>query len=326
MTMRRVKAGPAGAAAAAAAVLLATVGVAGCGSDKAVTTAATPSGSLSAQTTQSTQSASPSRSGPAQAAVGDTIELAGQKDGDRMAVTVTRVIDPAYGSNQYETASAGNRLVAVQFRLQNVGTNDYSDSPTNSAVVVDSQGQQFNATYTRTSAGPAFASPLVIPRGDSALGFITYQLPAGSQVAKVQFTLASGFADQTGQWRVTAVSSGAPAASATTTATATATVTVPATTAPATAGPQQVVEDYYAAINAHDYQRAWALGGKNLNSSYQSFVSGFATTAWDTVHVTGVQGNTASMTLDALQTDGTHKYFSGTYTVVNGVITSASVH
>lgn len=84
---------------------------------------------------------------------------------------------------------------------------------------------------------------------------------------------------------------------------------------------------YFAAINAHDYQRAWDLGGKNVQSgSFSSFEQGFSTTASDTVTIVSTTGDTVSMQLDAAQTDGTHQLYAGTYTVQNGVITSASVH
>jgi hypothetical protein len=95
----------------------------------------------------------------------------------------------------------------------------------------------------------------------------------------------------------------------------------PATPAPASA----VVQDYYAAINAHDYQSAWSLGGKNLAGSYDSFVKGFANTASDSVTVASLADNTVMIQLDSTQTDGSHRYFTGTYTVQNDEIVSAVV-
>jgi len=87
-----------------------------------------------------------------------------------------------------------------------------------------------------------------------------------------------------------------------------------------------VVQAYFAAINAGNYALAWSLGGMNIeNGSYSSFVQGFASTSSDTVTVVSVDGDTVAVTLDALQTDGTHKYFSGTYTVKNGVIVAANI-
>ncbi|WP_329216709.1 protein kinase [Streptomyces sp. NBC_01485] len=91
------------------------------------------------------------------------------------------------------------------------------------------------------------------------------------------------------------------------------------------APPQQVVEDYFAAINAGDYTRAWDLGGKNLGGSYDSFVKGFSGTVSDTVTIESASGDTVTMRLDALQTDGTHQLFAGTYTVRDGAIVAADV-
>ncbi|MEV5877264.1 hypothetical protein AB0L75_24105 [Streptomyces sp. NPDC052101] len=92
-----------------------------------------------------------------------------------------------------------------------------------------------------------------------------------------------------------------------------------------TADPAATVNGYFSAINGHDYRTAWALGGKNLSSSYSSFVAGFGNTGQDLVTVDSVQGTTVSVTLVARQTDGTQKSYSGRYTVVDGVITAASM-
>lgn len=107
----------------------------------------------------------------------------------------------------------------------------------------------------------------------------------------------------------------------------TVTVNPPTVTAPPSlTGPSEVVNEYFAAINAGDYARAWALGGANLQGgSYASFVQGFATTAYDSVTILSVTGDTATIHLDALQTDGTHRYFAGTYTVRGGTVVAADI-
>lgn len=98
------------------------------------------------------------------------------------------------------------------------------------------------------------------------------------------------------------------------------------TVAPSLTGTGEVVTEYFAAINAGDYARAWVLGGQNLQGgSYDSFVQGFSTTAVDTVTILSVNGDTATIHLDALQTDGTHRYFAGTYTVRGGAIVAADI-
>ncbi|POX60742.1 hypothetical protein C3492_25645 [Streptomyces sp. Ru62] len=89
--------------------------------------------------------------------------------------------------------------------------------------------------------------------------------------------------------------------------------------------PSGTVTSFFEAINERDYRTAWDLGGKNLDASYSSFVSGFATTERDDVTIESVQGDTVWVDLLARQTDGTQKSYSGRYTVVDGVITDASM-
>jgi hypothetical protein len=91
------------------------------------------------------------------------------------------------------------------------------------------------------------------------------------------------------------------------------------------AGPATVVQAYFAAINAQDYQEAWALGGDNLGQSYAQFVGGFAGTAQDTVEILATSGNAVSVDLTATQTDGSQQQFTGTYYVTSGAISSASI-
>src|SRR5947209_3841683 len=74
---------------------------------------------------------------------------------------------------------------------------------------------------------------------------------------------------------------------------------------PATSATRTVVA-YYDAINRHDYLAAWNLGGSVIagKGGYAVYADGFATTAWDTLSVTGVDGGTVEVVLSALQTDG----------------------
>ncbi|WP_406271767.1 hypothetical protein OHT93_21685 [Streptomyces sp. NBC_00191] len=107
--------------------------------------------------------------------------------------------------------------------------------------------------------------------------------------------------------------------------TATPTPTPPKPIATPTPDAASTIEAYFAAINARNYRRAWDLGGKNLGGSYSSFQAGFADTVQDTVHIVDVHGGTVTVTLDALQTDGTVRSFAGTYTVRDGVIVDADI-
>jgi len=97
------------------------------------------------------------------------------------------------------------------------------------------------------------------------------------------------------------------------------------TTNQAAAGPVATVRAYIAAINVHDYGKAWNLGGSNTGKSYQQFVQGYNGTQQDTLTIQSVSGNVVTARLSALQTDGTVKTYEGTYTVNNGVITGFHV-
>jgi hypothetical protein len=90
--------------------------------------------------------------------------------------------------------------------------------------------------------------------------------------------------------------------------------------APLPTRPAAVVRAYYAAISAHDYSRAWQLGGDHTGTTRQQFVAGFRGTERDTVTVVKVSGHVVAARLTALQTDGTVKRFVGSYLVRRGTI------
>lgn len=177
-----------GAAGGAAVAFLAV----GCVSAPAVTTTGT--------TTSSGPSSSPTALAQT-ATVGSTIELSGFNSGEKMAVTVVRVISRAKGADMFNTPNGGDRFYAVQFRLRDNGTVSYNDSPSNGATVVDSKGQSYQADVSDVRGCVSFPASEVIPVGGSGLGCIVFQVPKHATIASIQFTLDSGMASQTGQWR-----------------------------------------------------------------------------------------------------------------------------
>jgi len=119
----------------------------------------------------------------------------------------------------------------------------------------------------------------------------------------------------------------APATSTTVVAVPAAPQTVYVQQPPAYVAPGDTVEArtviaYYDAINRRDFATAWSLGGSRIagGGGYAKYADGFATTSWATVTVTDVRGSTVSVVLSAVQTDGSTRTFSGTYTVSGGVI------
>jgi serine/threonine-protein kinase len=107
------------------------------------------------------------------------------------------------------------------------------------------------------------------------------------------------------------------------------TVTVgrtPGTGTPLSAdSPATTVRMYFAAINNHDYARAWVLGGDNSGSTYQGFVHGFGTTERDILSILSVSGKLVRAKVVAVQTNGTRQLYQGDYTVNHGAITAFDV-
>ncbi|WP_433526280.1 hypothetical protein ACQPZ2_16045 [Nocardia pseudovaccinii] len=99
----------------------------------------------------------------------------------------------------------------------------------------------------------------------------------------------------------------------------------PTTVAAVVSASAAVVYAYFDAINRRDYPQAWELGGRNLDSSYDDFVDGLATTDRDAVTITAEEGDTVHIRLSARQSDGTYRTFAGYYVVRDGAIVSASI-
>lgn len=163
--------------------------------------AATPAAHSSAGSSASTSPAT-SAAPAAPAKIGGTISLTGMRGDEKLAVTLVKVADPAKGADEFSGPSDGKRWVAVQIRITNTATTAYSDSPTNGAKLVDTQGQRYSVTFGDTTLGQAMDSGVKLAPGDSALGVILFEVPTGQKLATFQFALDSGFADQTGQWQL----------------------------------------------------------------------------------------------------------------------------
>jgi hypothetical protein len=90
----------------------------------------------------------------------------------------------------------------------------------------------------------------------------------------------------------------------------------------ATPGPRAVVLAYFAAINARNWHRVWALGGKNLSASYRDMVAGYRFTAHDDLTGIKVHGDTVEAHLLARQATGAVHSYRIRYVVHGGVITA----
>lgn len=167
--------------------------------DKAASTSANPATSSVTQVTQPAMTTSPAA---AKAHVGSTIAINGQHAGNVLEVTLVKIVDPAKPDNDFTTPAPGKRFVVLQFKLVNKGAAEYDDDPMTDVKVKDAAGQSYDPELVGVaSAGQPIDTGLKLPPGDTALGTLTFALPSGSKVAKVQYTLSAGFGN-TGQWSV----------------------------------------------------------------------------------------------------------------------------
>ncbi|MCX4687441.1 DUF4352 domain-containing protein [Kitasatospora purpeofusca] len=168
----------------------------------------TPAATAPAAGAATSAPAKPADSKPAEAAkapakVGDTIALKSTLEkGNTADVTALKLVDPAQSSNEYLHAEDGKHYVAVQFQIKPTGAKAYSEAPWSAAKVVDDQGQAYGPTLAETKAGPSFQTPTNIASGETGKGFVVFEVPNGTKLDKVQFSLDNGFADQVGQWKL----------------------------------------------------------------------------------------------------------------------------
>ncbi|MFI9235057.1 DUF4352 domain-containing protein [Streptomyces sp. NPDC053079] len=134
-------------------------------------------------------------------AVGGTAELKA-KNGAQIAVTLKDFVDPAKSNNKYTMPKAGKRWVAAQFEIVNKGQTVYDDSPRNGVKVLDEQGQTFTTSIGETTSGPNLPAAVKLKAGEKALGYVVVSVPENSKPQAVTFTPDSGFAKETGQWKV----------------------------------------------------------------------------------------------------------------------------
>jgi hypothetical protein len=100
--------------------------------------------------------------------------------------------------------------------------------------------------------------------------------------------------------------------------------------------PAQVIIRYYEAINARDYDSAYALWGQSGKASGQSrseFAAGFGQTAnvsvtvGDSVRIEGAAGSqyaTVPVVVDAVLRDGAKQHFEGNYIVRRSMVDGAT--
>lgn len=122
--------------------------------------------------------------------------------GSKYNVYLTRVVDPAHGSDSLITPHRGDRFVAAVFTIKGV-SKDTSDDANSDAILIGSDGQAFTADfdsikgYTNFDGGDFTVGPGVVQ-----VGAVAFQVPDDIDVTQVQWSAAGSFRGKPGTWRI----------------------------------------------------------------------------------------------------------------------------
>lgn len=161
-------------------------------------------GSLAAPATSggsgTTATTSPTTTSPTKPHVGTTVAVT-DPSGNREGVTLVRVVDPAT-PGQVNTITPGNQYVGVELKVANTGTTTFEPNPDNATTVLDAAGHQYQVDIGNLSDCPAFDNLARLTPGDTIDGCVTFQVPSGTSIAKVQFSPLTAESSQTAEWLV----------------------------------------------------------------------------------------------------------------------------
>ena len=163
-----------------------------CGTQTVVTSGST---TTSAGTSTTAAPAAP-------ATIGTALQLKAET-GSEATVTLTGVVDPATGSDEFNQPNTGNKLVAIEFTITNDGKSNLQPDPQVETTIFDNVNATFNADFDTVSDCQTLNSVVLTP-GSTENGCVVFQVPSANTVSKVQYTPLSGFSSVTGQWVIPA--------------------------------------------------------------------------------------------------------------------------
>jgi hypothetical protein len=125
--------------------------------------------------------------------IGSSFELE-DGSGNLYRVTLTKVIDPAEGENQFTVPDAGKRFVGLVFRVKALTGSPQDEDANNNAVIIGSDGQNYSADFEGIAGNTNFDHGAIhVSKGETVTGSVTFQLPENVKVSTVQWAALSGF-------------------------------------------------------------------------------------------------------------------------------------
>jgi Domain of unknown function (DUF4352) len=160
----------------------------------------TPSGGIAtAAATSAAKARTSAAAHTAAAVVGSSFHVS-DGSGDSYRVTLSSVIDPAQGADQFSTPDKGKRFVGTVFTITALTGSPQNEDANSDAALIGSDGQTYTADFNSIAGYTNFNNGTInVAQGDTAKGAVTFQVPDGVKVAQVQWTPGGGFGS-TVQW------------------------------------------------------------------------------------------------------------------------------
>jgi hypothetical protein len=132
--------------------------------------------------------------------IGSTLTVLNQ-DKQYEAVKLVAVLDPAQPGNSYLTPDSGKRFVGVQLQITNQSNGTDSSDANSNTSVVGSNKQVYSADFDPIAGCTNFSNGgYTLPKGASDVGCVTFQVPTGVTIAKVEYNPNSGFSTNNAIW------------------------------------------------------------------------------------------------------------------------------
>lgn len=120
----------------------------------------------------------------------------------QLEVTVTRVIDPAQGTDAYTAPAAGKHFVGVELSIRNTAATKYQNNANNETTATLASGRRLTAAYESIVGCQNFDNGQVtVSPGKSQAGCVTFQVPNGDRIAVVRYASAT-FPGTAAQWHL----------------------------------------------------------------------------------------------------------------------------
>jgi Domain of unknown function (DUF4352) len=122
--------------------------------------------------------------------------------GTQLDITLTKVVDPASGANQYTSPAKGNHFAGVKFAIRNTATATYQNNANNETTIILTNGKTLHADYNPIAGCSNFDNgQITLKGGATGTGCITFQIPKGQKVAEVGYGNTT-FPGRNAEWQV----------------------------------------------------------------------------------------------------------------------------